>query len=225
MTTEELDQELLDQINEASDNTSFETAEIRYRILSRAYRYVIRNSWVTHRAMSTFSITQDDESFNLTSKLSLAAGYGVHDVVRCFYLVNNAVQHRLAQATLGEIKAMRSADTGSSDYPVRYAFYRLDSSGTKIPTLDIYPAVRDSGSSVLFLDWIEMPPDLSASQDPITSAYADDAIATLAAAYALQRLRDVGYTDKRAEAEMMVRSVRGQSFREASGIYISEINL
>lgn len=218
MTTAELDTAMLDEMAETSDNYSFNETT-RYRILNRAYRHVCRNSWITWRGGSTWSISENDETFDLTSSdcLNLAAGHDVLDVVRCYYLVSGITQHDLVKRTLAEIKAMRKKITDPGYYPNRYAFYRYDSSGTKKAYMDIYPAAQDSGKNILFIDWLEKAPDLSASQNPITPTYADDCIAKFAAGFALESLRDSNAAIKLAEAKAELRDVRGQSYKETSG--------
>lgn len=215
MTTSDLETAFLDEIAESSDNSSFDPAT-RLRILNRAYRHVCRNSWVTYRGVSTFSITAGDESFDLADKLSLSDS-DVLDVVKVLYLVSGLSNHTLNKASIGEIKTLRNILSDPSYYPERYAFWRKDVSGVKTAYLDIYPPAQDSGTNILLLDWLEKPPDLASDQDPITPFYADDCIVLWASAYALESLGDARFPAKYQRALLELRSVRAQSHKDAHG--------
>jgi len=215
MTTAELDQAVLDMYGQSSSNTSIDNASTRYRILSRAYREVCRKTWLTYRPNGTWTIASGDESFALATKLSLASGYDVLGVVRAMYIVSGMTQRDLTKSDLGEILMRRGQLSNPGIYPSIWAYYR--SGAAKTATLDVYPPVQNDGSGILVIDWLEQLPDLTASVDPLTPTYADDAITLLAAAYFGQAIND----DRRKEYLVLgrdeLRIVRGQSHKESSG--------
>ena len=222
MTTEELDQELLDHLAEDSVNHSYNAAA-RYRFLSRAYRTVMKRTRCTAVYGQTFAIAVDDNSFNLNTKLSLTGGLGCYDVIRVFYLVDSYTQIRLNPANYSSILSYRSELTGSGTYPRCFCFRR--SGDTAIPYLEIYPDAVNAGSGILYMDWVKKGIDLSASQNPITPDYADDAIVSLAAAYIMKSMSDERWQAEMAEAQRLLHECRIQSFKEDRAKATTQINL
>jgi hypothetical protein len=225
MTLDELDIAVLGELGETQSDASFDSATIRYRILNRAYRHVCRKSWITWRGGATWTIAVDDETFDLEDSDVLNPTNDVLDIVRCYYLVSGLTSLDLKPATYAEILALRSIIASTSSYPRRYAFHRKwDSTAEKMDaTLDIYPACRDAGDDILYVDWLEDPPALTASQDLITAAYADDCITLWGAAFMARAMPSVLYGELMQKAKEELKDIRAQSHKEASGRTESKI--
>lgn len=225
MTLDELDIAVLGELGEIQSDASFDSTAVRYRIYNKAYRHVCSKTWITWRGGGTWTIAADDETFDLEASDVLNPSNDVLDIVRCYYLVSGLTSRDLVIADYAEILALRSGIAGTSDFPSRYAFHRKwDAVAKKMDaTLEVYPACRNAGSGILYVDWLEDPPVLTSSQDLITPAYADDCITLWGAALMAGAIPSVLYGELLRRAKEEERDIRAKSHKEASGYTQSKI--
>jgi len=211
--------QLLERLKDRLGNTNYGLTDPQlYRYLTGAKKWIEERTWITFRASVAVKITAGNTAITLNATyVDLTASCTVLAIKKVQYDDNPP----LKLVPVYRIRQLREY-CGESGEPTIYAFHRP----AGVAKLELYPSISvtatDFSDPTLVIDILERTTDISASIEPLTPSYVEDAI-YLRAAYDIQsafgdpRRFDLHNARGTGDFDSEFRSVKDQSYAESSG--------